>query len=164
MDRLWAPWRMGYITNSDRSEKNCFLCAAAAEQADDKNFLVRRGSHCFAILNRFPYNNGHVLIAPYAHKGDLTDLTANELNDMTRLMLEVEAALKAKLRPHGFNVGYNIGTAAGAGLPGHIHGHIVPRWNGDTSFVTTLADVKVLSQSLEECYRLLADYFAEKGT
>ena len=159
MDRLWAPWRIGYVANANK-EDTCFLCAAAAESDDAKNLVVRRGDHCFAILNRFPYNNGHVMIAPYAHKADLPDLTRQERADMMKLLLEIQAALRATFYPHGFNIGLNIGTAAGAGVPGHIHAHILPRWTADTNFVSTVSDVKVISQSLEESYAILAGSFA----
>ena len=163
MDRLWAPWRIGYVSNSDK-ESHCFLCNAAEEANDRKNLVVRRGKHCFALLNRYPYNNGHVMVAPYAHKADLPDLTEEERREMMALVLEVQAALRATFRPHGFNVGINIGGAAGAGIPGHIHTHVIPRWTGDTNFVTTVADLKVISQSLEESYKLLTGYFAgEEG-
>ena len=160
MDRLWAPWRIGYVANANK-EDTCFLCSAAAAESDDaKNLVVRRGDHCFAILNRFPYNNGHVMIAPYAHKADLPDLTEQERADMMKLLLEIQAALRATFCPHGLDIGLNIGTAAGAGVPGHIHAHILPRWTADTNFVSTVSDVKVISQSLEESYAILAGYFA----
>jgi len=153
MDRLWAPWRIGYVSSANKSE-NCFLCDAAQSPDNDaENFVVRRGKHCFAILNRFPYNNGHVMIAPYAHKPDLPDLLRSELDEMMELLIEIEDALKAAMKPQGFNIGINIGSAAGAGVPGHIHFHIVPRWAGDTNFVSTVGDFKVISQSLEESYK-----------
>ena len=155
MDRLWAPWRIGYVSSSNKSE-NCFLCEAAqTPDKDAETFVVARGKHCFAILNRFPYNNGHVMIAPYAHKPDLPDLTAAERDEMMEMLLKLEDALKAGLKPHGFNVGINIGAAAGAGVPGHIHFHVVPRWTGDTNFVTTVGDLKIISQSLEESYKTI---------
>jgi len=169
MDRLWAPWRIGYVANAKKDER-CFLCAVAAPEggpgpeADRENLVVRRGPHCFAVLNRFPYNNGHVMVAPYAHKPDLTDLTADERTDLMALLLEIQQALRATMNPHGFNIGLNIGAAAGAGVPGHIHAHIVPRWSGDTNFVTTLADFKVISQSLEESHARLSAYFKETAT
>ena len=163
MDRLWAPWRIGYVANAEK-DKDCFLCAAGSGSDDGESFVVRRGEHCFAILNRYPYNNGHVMVAPYAHKPGLPDLTADERSGMMDLLVEIEAALRATMNPHGFNVGINIGAAAGAGVPGHIHAHILPRWTGDTNFVSTVSDLKVVSQSLEETYKLLAGYFAGEGT
>lgn len=161
LDRLWAPWRIGYVSNADK-EGRCFLCAAGGEKDDRKNLVVRRGEHCFALLNRYPYNNGHVMVAPYAHKADLPELSVAERADMMKLVMEVQAALGAKFKPHGFNIGLNIGAAAGAGVPGHIHAHILPRWTGDTNFVTTVADLKVVSQSLEESYQMLTRHFEEE--
>ncbi len=162
MDRLWAPWRIGYVANADK-EETCFLCTAAGEDDDRQNLVVRRAEHCFAVLNRFPYNNGHVMIAPLAHKADLPDLTEDERTDMMALMLEIQRALRARFNPNGFNIGFNIGAAAGAGVPGHIHAHIVPRWTGDTNFVSTVSDVKVISQSLEQAYEAITGYFREGG-
>ena len=159
MDRLWAPWRIGYVSSADKEEV-CFLCAAAGANDDRASLVVRRGEHCFAILNRYPYNNGHVMIAPYAHKADLPDLTDDERSEMMSLVLDVQEALRATMAPHGFNVGINIGAAAGAGVPGHIHAHILPRWTGDTNFVSTVSDLKIISQSLEESYDLITRHFA----
>jgi ATP adenylyltransferase len=160
MDRLWAPWRIGYVANADK-EETCFLCTAANDDPanDRERFVVRRGEHCFAILNRYPYNNGHVMIAPYAHKADLPDLTGDEQREMMSMLIEIQAALKAAFYPHGFNVGINLGSAAGAGVPGHMHVHILPRWTGDTNFVSTVADTKVISQSLDEAWLALTQHF-----
>ncbi|MFO7899364.1 MAG: HIT domain-containing protein [Planctomycetota bacterium] len=161
MDRLWAPWRIGYVANADK-EETCFLCDAARDPGHDHEHLViRRGELAFAILNRYPYNNGHAMVAPYAHKADLPELGEAEQAELFAMVLDVQAALRARLSPHGFNIGINIGTAAGAGIPGHVHVHILPRWNGDTNFVTTCSDVKVISQSLEDAYAELTAYFEE---
>ena len=162
MDRLWAPWRIGYVSDADK-EETCFLCAAAADDDDEKHLVVRRGQQCLAILNRYPYNNGHVMIAPCAHKADLPELSDEERAEMMTLLLEVQAALRAVFRPHGFNVGINIGAPAGAGIPGHIHMHLLPRWIGDTNFVSTVSDLKIVSQSLEAAYAALTGYFAEES-
>ena len=159
VDRLWAPWRIGYVASADK-EKDCFLCAAGASDDDRDCQVVRRGERCFAILNRYPYNNGHVMVAPYAHKADLPDLTDDERSEMMSLVLDVQEALRATMNPHGFNVGINIGAAAGAGVPGPIHAHILPRWTGDTNFVSTVSDLKIISQSLEESYDLITRHFA----
>jgi len=158
LDKLWAPWRIGYVANANK-EDGCFLCAAAEGDDDRANLVVRRSGSCFAILNRYPYNNGHVMVAPRTHKSDLPDLSDEERADLMTLLLDVQAALQATLKPHGFNIGFNIGAAAGAGVPGHIHAHVVPRWTGDTSFMTTLADVKIISQSLEESYAAITGHF-----
>jgi ATP adenylyltransferase len=163
VDRLWAPWRIGYVSNANK-EAVCFLCAAAEADDDREKLVVRRGTHCFAILNRYPYNNGHVMVAPYAHKSDLPDLTADERAEMMAFVIEIQAALRATMNPHGFNVGINIGGAAGAGVPGHIHAHILPRWTGDTNFVSTTSDLKVISQSLDACYDLITGHFASEAS
>ncbi len=163
MDRLWAPWRIGYVSKADK-EGVCFLCAAAADNDDHNNLIVRRSTRSFAILNRFPYNNAHVLVAPRSHKSELSDLSDEERTDLIDLLLDVQAALRATFNPHGFNIGFNIGAAAGAGVPGHLHAHIVPRWTGDTNFVTVFADVKIISQSLEESYAAITGYFERMKT
>ncbi|MBN1808489.1 MAG: HIT domain-containing protein [Planctomycetes bacterium] len=158
MDRLWAPWRMKYILDNAKAE-DCFLCTAAEAGPEEKNgiFLVRRGENALLVMNRYPYNNGHLLAAPLRHAADLTDLTAEErggLMDMTAL---AEKLLREVLRPDGFNIGLNVGAVAGAGLPGHVHVHIVPRWESDTNFMPVVADTKVIPQALEELYdKLLA--------
>ena len=161
MDRLWAPWRIGYVADASK-EDACFLCEAAAADDDREHLVIRRGGHCFAILNRYPYNNGHVMVAPYAHKADLPELADAERSEMMTLLEEIEGALRATFHAHGFNVGINIGAIAGAGVPGHIHAHIVPRWTGDTNFVSTVSDLKIVSQSLDEAYRTLTAHFSER--
>jgi ATP adenylyltransferase len=160
MDRLWAPWRIGYLAD-DNKEQTCFLCEAGRRENDAASFVVRRADLCFAILNRYPYNNGHLLIAPYAHKADLPELTAGERAGMMDLLVECQTALAGRFRPQGFNVGLNLGSAAGAGLPGHLHMHVLPRWAGDTGFVSTCADTKIIGQSLEAAYEALTAAFRE---
>jgi len=153
--QLWAPWRMQYILNTDKPD-GCFLCAAAASDDDRANLVVLRLQHCFCLLNRYPYNNGHVLVAPYAHKADLADLDDDEQLYLMHALGEMEARLRGAMSPDGFNIGVNIGRVSGAGLPGHLHFHLVPRWNGDTNFMPVVADTKVIPQSLEEVFDLLA--------
>jgi ATP adenylyltransferase len=160
VDRLWAPWRIGYLAD-DNKEQACFLCEAGRRDDDAGNLVVRRTEHCFAVLNRYPYNNGHLLIAPRAHKADLPDLSDTERSAMMALLVECQAALRGRFSPQGFNVGINIGSAAGAGLPGHLHVHVLPRWAGDTGFVSTCADTKIIGQSLEAAYEALTDWFRE---
>jgi ATP adenylyltransferase len=154
MDRLWAPWRMAYIDGipNGGNQAECFLCAARDATDDRKALVFLRRPHAFAVLNCFPYNNGHTLVVPAAHKGDLADLTDDELLAIMKTTSEVLDLFKRFLRPDGFNVGFNFGRAAGAGLPQHLHLHIVPRWNGDTSFMPVLADTKVIPQALEDLY------------
>jgi len=157
-ERLWAPWRMAYIAtakDADAHEEGCFLCRYRDEQRDAENFVVSRGKHTICVLNRFPYNNGHLLIAPLAHKGALDELDDAELLGCMHDLRRLADAFSRILQPHGFNIGLNLGRAAGAGLPGHLHWHLVPRWNGDTNFMTVVDDVRVISQSLSALYELL---------
>lgn len=157
METLWSPWRSKYIgTFKDEVEKSreeCFLCVAASGvKPDHETFVVARRPNCFAVLNLYPYNNGHTLIAPYRHIGDFTQLSTAELSDIFILMQDCVTALKQIYSPHGFNLGANIGKSSGAGVPEHIHFHVVPRWSGDTSFITTISDTKVVSIAIEETW------------
>ena len=157
-DLIWAPWRMDYVIQPKTD--GCFLCAALESGDDAGNFVVERRERGFSILNRFPYNNGHTLVAPNAHKADLPDLDDDELAELVRLTRDTQQLLAETMSPHGFNIGLNLGTCAGAGVPGHLHIHIVPRWNGDTNFMPVTADAKILVQSLEALYRLLREQVA----
>ena len=155
MERLWAPWRMTYIDGmgDDGSHKGgCFLCAARDATDDRKALVFLRRPDAFAVLNRFPYNNGHTLIVPAAHKGSLTALSDAEMLALMTLTRDVMELFTRLMRPDGFNVGFNFGRAAGAGLPEHLHLHIVPRWNGDTNYMPVLADTKVIPQALEDLF------------
>ena len=154
MDRLWSPWRMAYIDgmSDDGHKSGCFLCAAR-DAADDRRALVfMRRPLAFAVLNRFPYNNGHALIVPNAHKGEMADLADDEMLAMMALARDVMALYERVLRADGYNLGLNFGRVAGAGLPEHLHLHLVPRWTGDTNFMPVLADTKVIPQSLEDLF------------
>ena len=133
----------------------CFLCQGQAEDRDRDNLLVARRNHSIVVLNRFPYNNGHLLIAPKAHKSAPKVLSADETLEIHHLIVEFMAKIDALMKPEGWNVGLNLGRVAGAGLPGHIHWHIVPRWNGDVNFMPVVADVKVIVQSLKALYDML---------
>ena len=157
MKKLWAPWRAAYVkTAASGADSGCFLCDdARAPKKDRANLVVLRGDSCFAVMNRFPYNVGHLLIAPYAHKAGLADLRAAERAEMLAQAATLQAALDDAFHCDGHNLGINIGRAAGAGLPGHLHLHIVPRWNGDTNFMPTVGETKVLPVSLDEVYREL---------
>ncbi|RKY21038.1 MAG: HIT family hydrolase, partial [Planctomycetota bacterium] len=152
---LWAPWRIKYIQDlNERSD--CFICHNLENQQDDnKNLVLWRTAKCVVILNRFPYNNGHLLIAPARHIPDLDAANDEELLELTKLIRESQKALSLTLKPHGFNVGMNFGRCAGAGLPEHFHIHIVPRWDGDTNFMSVCSDTKVISQSLAELFEQL---------
>ena len=155
MDQLWAPWRAQYIRESSdagASNPECFLCRGIAGSDDRNSFLVWRGPNSVVFLNRYPYNNGHLLVAPLVHRGALGEFSGAELTgpiETVRGMIEV---LDRMLRPQGYNVGLNQGKTAGAGLPGHLHWHIVPRWDGDTNFMPVLGQAKVIIESLHEFY------------
>ena len=154
MERLWAPWRMTYI-KGHKDSTPCFLCAAVKAKRDATHFIVERGRSCFAILNRYPYATGHVMIAPNAHRGSLVELTEDETIDMMDLTRKMQRALDKALAPHGYNLGMNLGRVAGAGLLGHVHQHLVPRWNGDTNFMPVTAETKVMPMSLAGVHRAL---------
>lgn len=161
--QLWAPWRLNYIANAvDESQgiieppqAGCFLCRYRDDTRDAENYVVDRSEHSLIVLNRFPYNNGHLLIAPREHKATLADLTDVELLDLQQQIRRMVALLTLVMGAEGFNVGLNLGRVAGAGLPGHLHWHIVPRWSGDVNFMPILADTKVIPQSLDALYQLL---------
>ncbi len=153
-DILWAPWRLAYVKGA-HSEKGCFICRALRGRNDRKNLLLKRGRLSVVLLNKFPYNNGHLLLAPKRHVADYEDITPDEHLEMTRLLIQCKRALEKTLTPQGFNIGLNLGRAAGAGLVEHLHYHMVPRWNGDTNFMPATADVKVISQSLSAAYDIL---------
>ena len=155
-ERLWAPWRFEYITTADKpSSSGCIFVELPAQGDDRENLILYRGEKAFVIMNRFPYTNGHLMIAPYKHTGELEDLDDDELLEINQLLCSCSRWLKKAYAPEGFNVGINIGKAAGAGIPSHVHWHIVPRWSGDTNFMTTVGDVRVLPQDLHDSYDLL---------
>jgi ATP adenylyltransferase len=155
MQHLWAPWRMEFIKGPKPS--GCFFCeAAAADPSDDAQLLVlARGELALAILNRYPYNNGHLMIAPNAHLANLEDLPAAAADDVMALTQRSLRVLRQVLSPQGFNLGINAGKTAGAGVADHVHQHVVPRWEGDTNFMPIVADTKVLNESLTVSYQQL---------
>jgi ATP adenylyltransferase len=154
MDHLWAPWRLAYVATGKLAGEDlpCFICRGLEEDEDRKNLIVRRTPRSLVMLNRYPYNNGHLLVAPQAHKGQLSELTADDHLDLMQAVTQMLEQLSALMKPNGYNIGLNLGKAAGAGLPGHLHWHIVPRWDGDTNFMPVLGDVKVIVQSLDALY------------
>jgi ATP adenylyltransferase len=165
MDRLWAPWRAQYIREASEpsaGEAGCFLCrAVVAPLCEDRdNLLAWRGPHSLVVLNRFPYNNGHLLVAPNVHKGTLGQLSGPDLVEPLETVRRAIAVLDRIFQPQGYNVGLNQGKSAGAGLPGHLHWHIVPRWDGDTNFMPVLGGAKVIVESLNEFY----DRFVAEST
>lgn len=151
---LWAPWRSDYVS-STRKEEECVFCRVAREKKDKENGLLARGKKSFAVLNIYPYNCGHSLVAPYRHTGEYESLSGAELSEMNLLVKELMKKMKEKMSAQGFNLGINLGSAAGAGIAGHIHIHIVPRWSGDTNFMPVVGGDKVMPQSLETVWRKL---------
>jgi len=148
---LWAPWRIKYLQRLGEERGECFICQRVAQhEDDDKNLVLWRTDNSIVILNLFPYNNGHLLIAPVRHIAGLEQAKETELLEMLKLVRESQKALTAAIKPQGFNIGINIGRVAGAGLPGHLHFHLVPRWEGDTNFINVCSDTDVISQSLTE--------------
>ena len=156
---LWAPWRLSYVAapTAPSADESCFICRGLEMQDDRKNLLVWRTSLCVVYLNRFPYNNGHLLVAPRSHKGKLDDLEIDEMTQLMQVLQRMIQALDHLVQPDGYNVGLNLGRAAGAGLPGHLHWHAVPRWHGDTNFMPVISDTKVIPQSLDALYDLLVE-------
>jgi ATP adenylyltransferase len=157
MDRLWAPWRLEYITQN--KPEGCIFCDKPRLGNDRAARIVRRGTLAYVMLNAFPYNNGHVMVAPYVHLADLEELPPETLHEMMDLSQQCVKALKLVFHPDGLNAGLNLGAAAGAGIKDHLHLHIVPRWQGDTNFMPVLGDVRVIPQSLDQSYQLLVDAF-----
>jgi ATP adenylyltransferase len=164
MQHLWSPWRSEYIqTFSETSPKisDCFLCDAFHQPERDRELLVvARREHCFVIMNRYPYNSGHIMVVPNRHIGELRLLTNDELTNIMHTTREAEDALHRTYNPHGINVGMNLGRAAGAGVPDHLHVHLVPRWNGDVNFMPVFADIKVVSETLNAAWLKLYEAFA----
>lgn len=157
MQQLWAPWRYDYVANLS-DDDGCFLCHAAASPDDDSSSLVLwRRETCMCLMNRYPYSNGHLLVAPLRHESDLDGLSGHELAEQMAMLQRARCNLDAVMRPHGFNIGLNLGSAGGAGVPGHIHWHIVPRWRADTNFMTTTAATRVIPQSLESLWGKLKE-------
>ena len=155
MERLWAPWRLAYV-KSDSDAGGCVFCAKPGED-DEESLILHRGERCYALLNLYPYANGHVLVAPYRHAAAPGDLDADERAECWDLLDRSIAALDRALHPHGHNVGLNLGRAAGAGIEQHLHLHVVPRWNGDINFMPVLADVRVMPQTLQQTWAALRE-------
>jgi ATP adenylyltransferase len=156
---LFAPWRMDYIRSLSKPEDNgCFVCAAAAAQTVEQQrdrLVLWTSPHCVVLINRFPYTNGHLLIAPKAHKADLEELTLPEQADFQLQTTQAIQLLRRAMSPQGFNIGINLGRCAGAGLPGHLHQHVVPRWGGDTNFMSVVGEVRVVPQAMSQLWQEL---------
>jgi len=163
MENLFSPWRSLYIESfkNEPSEKRCVFCDALARDEDEETLIVYRGETCFVIMNRFPYNSGHLLVIPNRHTAEFAKLSSQESTECQRLLVASSTALQSLIHPHGFNLGMNLGRAAGAGIEEHLHWHIVPRWNGDTNFLPVLAEVKVVSQELSKQWQSLTKSFPE---
>jgi ATP adenylyltransferase len=169
-EQLWAPWRLGYVAGNaeppkpavrdaqwrDGADRDCFLCRAVAEHADRENLVVQRTKATLTVLNRYPYNNGHLLLAPHRHEGTLSGLTLDEQNELCSDLARWTDALARLIKAEGFNVGLNLGRVAGAGVPGHLHWHIVPRYSGDTNFLPVMEAVRVIPQSLDALWEILS--------
>jgi len=155
MDHLWTPWRYRYVSTAGEAV-GCLFCNKAAESDDRKNYVLLRAELNFVMLNLYPYSPGHLMIAPYAHVATLEESDPRALQEMMLLAQKTEAALRSVYQPQGLNLGINVGRSAGAGVPGHLHLHVLPRWAGDTSFITTVAETRVLPEDLDVTYERLS--------
>jgi ATP adenylyltransferase len=160
-EQLWAPWRLEYIRSAGE-QPGCVFCTAAAA-GDEEGLVVRRGECAFALLNKYPYASGHVMVAPYRHVAELGELAEEEVLEIHQLVSSALGALAQAMAPQGFNLGWNLGRVAGAGVLDHVHEHVVPRWSGDTNFMPVLADVKVMPEHLSETRRSLAAAWPRLG-
>jgi ATP adenylyltransferase len=157
-ENIWAPWRTEYITSiTDRQEGACFVCTARDSDDDLGNLVLWRGPNAIAMLNRFPYTGGHTLICPNAHVADMCEVDDATMDEISRMSRDMVETLKLAVQAHGYNIGCNLGAAAGAGLPGHLHWHVVPRWQGDTNYLEALAQVRMVPVSLEQLQIVITD-------
>ncbi len=162
MDYLWTPWRFQYMTEvAGGKRSDCFFCDAVASSQDDETLLVHRGKKMFVILNRYPYTSGHVMVVPYAHVAELNLCEPAALSEMMELAQRVESAFKTGYKPDGMNLGMNLGKAAGAGVVGHLHLHLLPRWLGDSNFITVTGETRVLPEDLKTTYAKLKKALAD---
>jgi len=161
MEKLWAPWRMAYIEVPQ--SPGCVFCTKTPAEDDREQLVLYRGEHCFVLMNLFPYNNGHLMIAPYRHTADLVGLTAEEQTEMMTLTRYCVRVLGEAFHPDAYNIGMNLGRVAGAGIADHLHMHVVPRWNGDTNFMPVIAETKVLPDALYGSYDKILDAIRKCG-
>jgi len=159
MEQIWAPWRIRYIETAKAEVKGCILCDKPKESKDEANYILYRGKHNFVMLNGYPYNPGHLMVAPYRHVDGLDKLPREELHEHFEIVSRGVEVLKKVFGPGGFNIGMNLGRVAGAGIDSHIHTHIVPRWPGDTNFMPVVADVRVMPEALADTYNKLKGEF-----
>ena len=162
MDRLWSPWRYQYVSSAE-SAPGCLFCSVASSRDDSENLIVYRGELNFVILNRYPYTSGHLMVAPYAHVATLESCDESAAVELIKLTRVAEKYLRAIYRPEGINVGMNIGACAGAGVAGHIHMHVLPRWVGDANFMSTVGETRVLPENLETTYDKVSEAFRDVG-
>ena len=160
MDHLWNPWRYRYVQKADPTDP-CIFCHKAAEGKDDDNYIVHRARYNFIILNLYPYTTGHLMVAPYEHVATLEAASEDIVSEIMLLSREAQRLLRLIYKPGGFNIGMNIGDVAGAGIAGHIHMHVVPRWTGDANFMSTVGETRILPEELPETYRKLKAAFAQ---
>ncbi len=160
MKQLWAPWRLEFILG--KKEKGCVFCTRVRRQRDVEDLILFRGRHNFVILNKFPYNNGHLMVIPNRHTADLASMTAAEKREMFDLTQKAVVVIAKTFHPAGFNLGMNLGKAAGAGIADHLHQHVVPRWEADTNFLPVLAEVKQMPDHIQNTYRLLKQAWCKK--
>jgi len=160
MEKMWAPWRMEYI-KQPKEDSGCILCTKPRQSPDNDrdNLILYRGEHSFIIMNRYPYNNGHLMICPYLHTVDMADLDTDAVGEIWRLADQSVKIIRKAFRAEGFNIGINLGRTAGAGIDDHLHVHLVPRWNGDTNFMPVIGETKVISQGIFETYDDLLPFF-----
>jgi ATP adenylyltransferase len=155
MDFLWSPWRYDYLASSGRKPSSCVFCVGEDRTHDAERLIVHRGVHNFVILNLFPYTSGHTMVAPYAHLDTIVSAKPEQLAEMMTFAQRIISALEKLYRPQGFNLGMNLGTAAGAGIREHFHLHVVPRWNGDSNFMTVVGETRILPEELDTTYQRL---------
>ncbi|MCX6013865.1 MAG: HIT domain-containing protein [Chloroflexi bacterium] len=157
MKQIWAPWRVEYI--NDAKNEGCFFCNNFKVQRDTENYILFRGKYNFVIMNKYPYNSGHLMVVPVLHTANLGDLSDEAMSEHLRIVNRALIALKTALRAQGFNVGMNLGQIAGAGVADHLHTHIVPRWNGDTNYMPVIADIRVIPEALKDTYEKILKVF-----
>jgi len=167
MKQLWAPWRMEYIRTASKEcrsgRKRCLFCTLAASKKDENDLILYRGELGFVVMNRYPYNNGHLMAAPYRHVGDLEKLLPTEAQELFELVQASMRVLRTDMKPHGYNVGMNLGRVAGAGVKDHLHVHVVPRWRGDVNYMPVIAETRVVSEHLGETWQRLKNRFEGRG-
>jgi ATP adenylyltransferase len=159
VERLWTPWRRAYIEGNAAHSTECFLCVAPTQGDDRASFILLRANSVFVLLNLYPYNGGHLMVAPYEHTGDFVQLDKDIASELMHVTQRSVDALERAYRPDAFNIGMNLGKSAGAGVPDHLHVHVVPRWGGDTNFMPIIAETKVLPESLDQTYDRLKPFF-----